>query len=112
MKPLILATALYAALSASAWAEKAAPPRGAAPVDRTQHCESVASLAEGLMLARQGGVSLSTVMGIAAGDPQLRGLVESMILVAWNEPRWSSAGAQSRSVSDFRDRMHLLCLGA
>jgi hypothetical protein len=100
MKHIITAAVICAALATPALAEKHV----------AEHCEVIADLAEGLMGARQAGASLSAVMSIAAAEPQVRELVEAMILDAWSEPRWRTDESQSRAVADFRDRMHLLCL--
>jgi 3-hydroxyisobutyrate dehydrogenase-like beta-hydroxyacid dehydrogenase len=103
MKTILAAIALSMALSGPAMARQ----------DRqTQNCADIAELAEAMMLARQGGVSLATAMEIAASDPTLRNITETMARMAWSETRWLSVEAQRRAVSDFRDRIHLLCLGA
>jgi hypothetical protein len=78
MKHIITAAVICAALATPALAEKHV----------AEHCEVIADLAEGLMGARQAGASLSAVMSIAAAEPQVRELVEAMILDAWSEPRW------------------------
>ena len=103
MKHLILATALCAALGVPAQAEKNL---------QAENCASLAELAEALMMARQEGVALAVALQIAASDPAIREVVESMARMAWSENRWNSPDTQRRAVSDFRDRMHLLCLGA
>ncbi len=70
-------------------------------------CAQIALMAESMMKARQGGVSLQTVLDIVAENmPSARDLV----IAAWDEPRYSTPQIQQRIIGDFRDRAHLDCL--
>ena len=103
MKNLLTPIALSLALSG---------PVAAKQDHLAENCAALAGVAETMMMARQQGAPLAAVMQIAASDPTLREVMESMAMLAWSETRWNSPDMQRRAVSDFRDRMHLLCLGA
>lgn len=80
--------------------------KGGGEVTRDQFCAGLAELARTVMYVRQGGMSLSQTLSIAGQDD----LHRSIIMAAWEEPRWHGRAAQQRAISDFRDTIHLECL--
>ena len=73
-------------------------------------CAQLAELAESIMRARQRGVPLARQMEIARenGIDARR----SIIIMAYEEPHYSTPSIQERVIGDFRDEIHLACLKA
>lgn len=93
MKKLLLAVALTTALTAPVHAEKAS-------------CEDIAGLAKSVMSARQNGVSLSKLIKITGKD----NLMKTMVMLAYDETRFSTKKFQDRAVSKFENKWMLACL--
>ena len=68
-------------------------------------CKSYGDLAEAIMQSRQGGVPLSDTMSAANGIA----ILETLVIMAYAEPRYSTTKAQKRIVSDFRSDIELAC---
>lgn len=92
MKHII--TAAIIALTSPAWAEE--------PKDT---CLSLGELAQTMMEHRQAGTSISTLM------PHLNGnkAATSMLVSAYEEPRYSSDEYQTRAIQDFRNDWETAC---
>ena len=73
----------------------------------TDTCKLLGDVAETAMDRRQEGVSLSTLMGVIDGD-----LVKSIIILAYEQPRYSSPEYQRRASEDFRNDVEAACYGA
>lgn len=85
-----------------------APAEPATPEERTMYdqCSEWSDLANRIMAARQEGVPMSTMMGIAQGNNEL----EKVVIDAYETPRFQTSGSQQRIVSDFTDRHYLNCI--
>jgi len=68
-------------------------------------CASFGDLAVTIMTGRQNGVALSTMMEIAAGND----IVRSIILSAYDKPRYSTPSVQNETIQDFRNDVELAC---
>lgn len=97
MKKLTLA--LFALLAAPATAQEMTPD---------ELCATFATYAEVVMKARQGGVPLGQMLDTIDGEPVLRAL----LMVAYDQPRFSTESYQQDAISTFRDEVHLGCLQA
>lgn len=101
---LIACLVLFAALPLGAGALTTA--------ERNELCAMIGELAEVTMRARQGGVPMSQLMGILGNSdaPQeVASLVNSMVVMAYEQPRYRTAAVQADTVSDFRDRFEVMC---
>lgn len=85
-----------------------AAPATAQEMTHDEMCATFATYAEVVMKARQGGVSLGEVLDTIDGEPVLRGLV----MLAYDQPRFSTAEYQQEAIDVFRDEVHLGCLQA
>ena len=103
MRTTILAFSLSLAVATSAQAEYTAKEQ--------QLCETIAESAKALMGARQRGVALSKIMGIARkeGAPTY---LEPMVADAYKVPRYSSGPTRRKAVARFRDDWYLQCYNA
>ena len=97
MKNMTLA--LFALLAAPATAQEMTPD---------ELCATFATYAEVVMKARQGGVPLGQMLDTINGEPLLRNLV----MVAYDQPRFSTETYQQEAIDVFRDNVHLGCLQA
>jgi hypothetical protein len=75
--------------------------------DWRSRCNSVGALSESIMSGRQHGVSMSKMMDSA--NPEIRKLVEEIIIEAYDSPRYSTDAAQIRSIEEFRNEVYLQC---
>ena len=69
------------------------------------NCVSIGELAHAIMGARQSGVDLGRAMRLAGGNE----LVEAIVLMAYNEPRFSSDQYRQRAATDFANTWMLAC---
>ena len=76
----------------------------AEPAKKTA-CEKVESLAAAIMKNRQVGTKLSTMLNSSINE-----LVTSMIIEAYEQPRWSTKEQQERTVVDFANKLMLRCV--
>ena len=73
-------------------------------------CEGIGELAATVMKARQRGVPISKMMGIATSEAgEVNGGLKSMILMAYKRPRYSSDRIQKSEIEDFRNQFELAC---
>jgi hypothetical protein len=101
MKNLLPLTLALAIISSPLLAQEPAEE----PVANDAYCEMISKLSEQIMSSRQKGVSLSTVLGIAKSD-----MVRTIVMDAWETPRFFMESLSQREIDDFRDKWHLLCL--
>lgn len=88
---------IIAALSATPFAAQA-------QFSTAAQCTSLGGIAETIMLLRQNGVPMSSV--ISKLDPEMYG---ALILFAYQQPRYSSPSFQSRAIEEFRNGMETAC---
>jgi hypothetical protein len=77
-------------------------------------CNSLAGLAETIMDGRQQGVSVAKMMEAIANEEEqtAQKLVEELIIAAYDQPRFSTAKMQRRTMEEFRDAVYLQCVKA
>ena len=68
-------------------------------------CEQIASLAESVMKARQGGSSMASLIAVAGES----GIAKLMVESAFEVSRYSTDKFKNRTISDFRDEWYLIC---
>lgn len=91
----------------------AATPLHAETVNRQAICTVMGEMSEQIMMARQSGVSLSKIMGIAEkADADLRPLAEEIIEEAYWRPRMNAPENQRREAQNFRNEMEFMCYEA
>lgn len=74
-------------------------------------CEPVSSLAETIMRNRQHGAPMVGMMKkLETVDPNIRNVIKSLIITAYEKPRWNSDQMVLREVQDFRDQSYLACI--
>ena len=77
-----------------------------APTAETEdRCEAIGELAGSIMTARQEGVPLSRMMGIANGN---EGII-ALVLQAYGQPRFSTNTVRMEAVADFHNQVELIC---
>lgn len=75
--------------------------------ENLEACKSVEQLATTVMTARQLGLPMSKVM---PRDSEGAGkLTQSMTIMAYEMPRFSTKDGQQKAVQDFSDRYYLEC---
>ena len=74
-------------------------------------CKSLGDTARAVMQSRQVGVPLSTTLGNIPADapPTVRQLLQTIVMQAYEEPRYQSAEMQVRATQDFRNRLEGTC---
>ena len=92
MKHII--TAAIIALASPAWAEE--------PKDK---CLDLGELAQTMMEHRQAGTAISTLVPYLNGNKA----ATSMLVSAYEEPRYNSDEYQTRSIQDFRNKWETAC---
>ncbi|KXZ72129.1 hypothetical protein [Acinetobacter venetianus] len=86
------------------------------PVDQTavkKYCESLDSLSNSAMTARQKGIALAEVLKVTdtvEGTVEQKKYVEEIIKQAFGETRFASAEFQEKAIVDFRNKIYLDCL--
>lgn len=74
-------------------------------------CGSYGKLAETLMESRQIGMSMQKQMESAEKQSEpLRSQVQSMLIMAYERPRYNSEENQRREIENFRDQIYLECI--
>lgn len=77
--------------------------------DYIQTCAKLGGVAEKTMIKRQEGFPMQKLMEVVAvGD--LREMMESLIIAAYDSPRYATAGMQQKAVEDFRNDVYLQCV--
>lgn len=74
--------------------------------DWQETCNQWSELAETVMSSRQSGVAMSKMMGLTDGDKTF----ETMIIEAYDKPRFNGDKFQQRAISDFRDEWYSICV--
>jgi hypothetical protein len=76
-------------------------------------CDTLAALAEATMTARQNGASMSDMMRTAMSDqdaPQeLVKMMQALVVMAFNQPRYSTAAVKGDTIKDFKNEAYALC---
>jgi len=80
---------------------------GSAKAEEKDHCLQISSLAESIMTGRQMGLPMSKMMGVTDLD-----LARTMVIEAYEHPRFSTEQVKKRAIGDFRDRWYLACVKA
>ena len=75
--------------------------------DVHEACTELAKLAEVVMEKRQEGVAMPEMMAVVT-DPE-HDLIRTMIVNAYEEPRWNSASIRHQTICEFRDSWYLKC---
>jgi len=71
-------------------------------------CPKIGEVAETIMRGRQNGVAMSTMMNMA-DDNDVKGLVQSLIKMAFETPRYSSQEYRLEAEQDFRAKVEGIC---
>lgn len=77
-------------------------------------CTTIAKTATSIMQGRQIGVPMSNVMTLA-NQPHFTDvakLLKSMVVEAYEQPRFSSKAHQDRAVTEFSNKQMLACMRA
>jgi hypothetical protein len=83
--------------------------------DKTSGCTAISGLAETMMTNRQKGVAMSKMMELIkeiGKGSKITNSIESYVVRAYEQPRYSSPEMQKRSIEEFRDEVHLECVKA
>lgn len=74
-------------------------------------CEQFGELAESIMKSRQTGVPLSSLMNVIKDTPEANDneIFRNMIVMAYDNPRYSSDNMQRRAIEDYRNFWELGC---
>lgn len=77
-------------------------------------CRSASKAASAVMRNRQLGISMNDQMDtlLPKAEPAIRGIMESMIRLAYTKPRFNTQEYKKSAETDFEDEYHLLCLRA
>ena len=82
-----------------------------ADVDADTFCRNISVLAEGIMGARQSGVSMVQAMQISEeGNEVYRPLFSEIIKDAYSQHRYSTKEYQNKEVTEFGIKHYLNCL--
>lgn len=73
--------------------------------DWKKRCSSMGDLAEQIMGARQDGIAMSKMIETAQGQ-----LTETMIMGAYERPRYNTEANRKREIGDYRDAWYLRCV--
>ena len=74
-------------------------------------CALVGQLAESVMLNRQAGLPMSTQLTTIV-TPESPALIQNIIVLAYEQPRFHTPANQRRAVEDFRNDTEAACLRA
>jgi hypothetical protein len=73
-------------------------------------CRSHTEFAEKVMKFRQEGVSIAKMIELSQDEGNdIREYVESLILSAYEQPRFSTARIRQETIENFRDEAYLAC---
>lgn len=107
MKGLLVGFLLIG-LSLNSYGADKTPPSAK---DKENFCSSVSSLSEKIMSNRQQGVAMSKMLEVGQGaDPTLYDLAKSIVMAAYEKPRFHTKENIQRSIEDFRDEFFLACV--
>ena len=82
----------------------------ATPLAHAINCQEVGTLAAKVMEARQVNVSMSNMMKIAQDNNN--SLMKTMVIEAYEKPRFSTEEYQNNAIQDFRSFWELACYKA
>jgi hypothetical protein len=104
-----LLTAAVLAFAAPAHTETAT----AQPED---FCQMIGGMADAIMSVRQSGTQLSKLMTTFSNGGQfpaeLNAVVQEMAIAAYQQPNYSTAEAQQRAITEFRNDYETACYSA
>ena len=78
----------------------------------SENCKSIANFAAVVMEKRQAGTAMDAMIDLIHGsesDNGLRKVLESIILRAYENPRYGTEEFKKRSVNDFRNDIYVEC---
>lgn len=81
----------------------------------SKNCDVFATLAHNIMDGRQSGLSMKESMDIAERSnlpDSLKEAVKSIVISAYERPRFSTEQMKAREVSEFENRYYLVCAKA
>lgn len=75
-------------------------------------CRSASKTASAVMRNRQLGISMNNQLDnlLPGAEPAIKGVVESMIRLAYTKPRYNSTQYQQSAITDFEDEYLTMCL--
>lgn len=77
--------------------------------DWRETCSTVGELATTIMESRQSGASMAKLMEAV---PEGGSYIETLIISAYDVPRYSTERMQKKAVEEFRDEVYLECVKA
>jgi len=73
-------------------------------------CLILGQLAKGVMTGRQSGVPISRMLAMLdGGDSDIDNLAKTMMIEAYEEPRWKGSEYQSRAITEFENSVMVKC---
>lgn len=105
---------MWKAIAISAMLAAPAMAQGNDNSDAVEVCTAMHGLAETIMEHRQTpGASVAESMRLAQGaDELIRPVAEAFVMMAFDEPAWSSERVQRRAVAEFANRAFMMCMAA
>lgn len=81
-------------------------------ITNDEACAQMASTAESIMRARQNGIAMQKVLEVASGSKSaaVKDGFRTIIMMAYDQPRFSTQENKQRAIDDFRDEMQLYCM--
>ena len=68
-------------------------------------CQAIERIATAVMEARQNGVPMSQLMGVADDNS----VMQDMVIEAYNHPAYRTRDVKNRTIRNFADRQYRLC---
>ena len=79
--------------------------------DWREYCDVIGNLAESIMKNRQNGTSMASVMKTASeSKSSVVEVMEELVIIAYDIPRYSTENMQLITIGDFRDDVYLECV--
>ena len=78
--------------------------------DSLELCSSIGESAEKIMEARQLGISMEILMNKLPEEGPTRNLMQNVLIMAYDSPRYSTEKYRSESIKDFRNLWYLECI--
>lgn len=75
-------------------------------------CRAASKAASAVMRNRQLGISMNNQLDnlLPKAEPAIKGVMESMIRLAYTKPRYNSTQYQQNAITDFEDEYLMICL--
>lgn len=112
VKSVIVGIMLFVAAVFSSFANTAAEQRH----ENRQFCSQISSIAGVIMHQRQQGASLSLTLDhfdrLTRDKPDIRNLINSIVMQAYRVPQYSTAESRNREVREFENLQMLACMTA